>query len=256
MALQDDLQELVPTDQKTEGAFLRALKHLLPKGYLWGFQHGPGIVPTVYQDNPESSGEPEVQDNINAGPTIWQNNIFTTLGAQFASNTIGVLLSCFAAELVRFQDRMYALYLESIPGLSNELLTDWERITGEPDDCLVDPSSLTIAQRQIRVHNKIYGDYETQLNEQFYIDYASALGVTITVDQTTDLSEPFLVSENGTPVHAIGSRVGDRLNTSLEVATVTMTVTGGPYDANLLTELQCFFEKLKTAHIAIVWVGV
>jgi uncharacterized protein YmfQ (DUF2313 family) len=89
------------------------------------------------------------------------------------------LLSCFASELERFEERVTALLTEMVPALSSELLEDWERVAGLPDECSA--LGATEEERQNTVHEKITAQY-AYMNEQFYIDYAAALGVTITID--------------------------------------------------------------------------
>lgn len=248
-ALKAELEALLPTDKKPEVAFLKALKGLLPKGYLWGFSVGAGDSVTVIQDNVNPSVYNEYQDHINDGAyVVWQNNIFSTIGLSFSSSYLGILLSVFAHEIYRLQEKMYGFYAEKIPGLSIECLEDWERVTNEPDPILLHPELLTQTQRQIRVHRKIYGENESQLNNDFYIEFAiNNYGVAIEIIEISDISSPFRVGS---------SRVGDRLNSALSVATIRVNVLDGPYDEDIITELQAFFEKLKPSHVVFVWTGI
>lgn len=170
---------------------------------------------------------------------------------------LGILMSCFASELSRFSDKFVDLMRESVPGLStlDGLLTDWERIAGLPDSCSSLGSSLS--QRQQAVHAKIYSRY-SGLTEQFFINYAEALGMTISITQDPG-GIPFRTTTKttgndqrvtrmpaaynpGTPTERID---GSRLNSVVSTYAFTVTVLTDP-DGNQ-DVLECIFNKMKPA---------
>lgn len=57
------------------------------------------------------------------------------------------LLEAIAAGLLAAQERLEALQVESDPRLATNMLPDWERLLGLPDDCSAD-LELSIAERQ------------------------------------------------------------------------------------------------------------
>lgn len=155
----------------------------------------------------------------------------------------------FAAELERFEQRITSLRNEAIPGLSHDLLTDWETDLGLPDTC----SSLadTIEERQDIAHAKYTGKY-TGMSKQFYIDYASSLGFTIFVYDNPG-GRPFRVDKSRvdrTPLDGIdGARlasVGVLHKVSIRIVGTSSTVSSA--------YLRCRIEQIKPAHIEIVWI--
>ena len=161
---------------------------------------------------------------------------------------LGLLMSVFASELERFSAQFILLLKESIPGLSTEnlLLTDWERIAGLPDECT--ELGDTEIQRQRAVHNKIYANY-TGLSEQFFIDYAAGLNVTITIEnepggdvfRTTTKTGGALQRVSRMPPNDID---GSRLASIGSLYTVRITVVADP-DGNQ-DVLECIFNKWKS----------
>ena len=141
----------------------------------------------------------------------------------------------FAAELDRCDTRGVAFEREAIPGLSDEMLFDWEEMAD------VDGTGFSLQERQQRVHlwitqNK--GDLslvELTQGADFFIAYAGNLGYTITITDPAGIA--FRVDI---------SRVGDRLNS--EEMAYTWKVEGD-WD----TALQIVFEKIKPAHTIIWW---
>jgi len=167
---------------------------------------------------------------------------------------LGRLLSCFASELSRFEADVVRLQRESVPGLSVELLSDWERIAGLPDICT--PPSLTTAQRQANVHTKIYLTY-SGLSSQFFIDYAAGLGITITI---SDVSGGDLFRTG----HKTDGRIqrvtqmpppdgidDSRLNSSSVQYQWVVDVVSDPGGNRSLME--CVFNKIKPAWTQVIF---
>jgi uncharacterized protein YmfQ (DUF2313 family) len=222
-------EEFIPTQRFRYFEFLHMMKRLFPKGAAWNFKTSPGVADT-------------------------------------RTSLLGLLLGCFSTEMERFAADFNTLVREAVPGLSTEalLLTDWERIAGLPDECT--ESGDTEAQRQLAVHQKIYGEY-TGLTEQFYIDYAAGLNVTVTVE-TSPGGIPFRTTTKGTgdvqrvtrmpasylpgtPTERID---GSRLNSLSSLYTFTVTVTADPEGNQDV--LECIFNKLKPAFAEINFVKI
>jgi uncharacterized protein YmfQ (DUF2313 family) len=89
------------------------------------------------------------------------------------------MLDAWAQEFARIDARIDALIEEADPRTAIELLPDWERLFGLPDECY--PESSTIAARRGRLLQKIA--FQGGQSPQFFIDLLAALGyqgVTIT----------------------------------------------------------------------------
>lgn len=248
--LQQDLQKLLPTDQKPESAYLRAFRGLFPQGFIWGFNSVPSSDNAI-QD--AITAPDQIQDQV-GGPDSIQDSIFGTLGGLVASTKFGNFISVFSTEVWRFQNRIYDLYKESIPGLSVELLPDWERAAGIPNACIISVDDLTLEERQCNVHAKIFLRPSGGLTKQFYIDYAATLGFTIVITEFSTLSQPFLVGPVGVDPFDIGGRMGDRINSSTSVANVQFEIVAGPTDPEQIARLQCEINELKPAHVVITWI--
>jgi uncharacterized protein YmfQ (DUF2313 family) len=200
---------------------------------------------------------------LQGGGDIYKVNVSTDDGR---SSLLAILLSCFSTEMERFASDFNKLLRESVPGLSTEaeLLTDWERIAGLPDEC--SPLASTESQRQQVVHNKIYTQY-SGLTKQFFIDYAAGLNVTITITddpggsvfRTTHKTGSIIQrvtriassDDPGTPTERID---GSRLNSAQTLFTFEVTVTADPNGNQDV--LECIFEKLKPANTQMNFIKI
>lgn len=163
-------------------------------------------------------------------------------------NGFGKILMAFASELERFQTRVTELINEAIPGLSRQLLPEWEKDLGLPDTC--SKLAQTEEERAIIAHAKYTGKYSGQ-SRQFFIDYAEKLGFSITVSDTPG-GAPFRVDKSRvdrTPLRGIdGARLGSV--GVLQKWLITVTSLSPSVD---LRYLKCRFEQLKPAHTQIIW---
>lgn len=94
------------------------------------------------------------------------------------SNMIAALYG-MSEEFARIDGRVDRLVEESHPGSALELLADWERVAGLPDNCL--PVTGSVNERQRRVLAKI-----TSIGGQsrsYFIELAATLGVSIDIDE-------------------------------------------------------------------------
>lgn len=160
---------------------------------------------------------------------------------------LGKILKAFATELELFQAQVVKLINEAIPGLSRELLPEWEEELGLPDLC--SPLTITEEERAAAAHAKYYGKYDGQ-SKQFYIDYASKLGATITITDFIGATDVFRVSKSRvTRMPAPIGIDGSRLRSSGVIFKWVVNV----YDTGdvSLEYLQCIFNKLKPAHTLV-----
>lgn len=203
------LIDFTPRLRYLESDYLKALLKMLPVGSIWR----------------------TVLGTLGSSPTPEERNSFVSL------------LSCFAAELARFENRCMYLFQEKIPGLSVEMLEDWERVAGLPDIWQGAPTNDD--ERRAQAQAKLIPMSKQTINDQFYIDYAEDLGFLI----------KFVQGENSSVFRLGSSRMGDRIGgiSSAGGGTagmVTVKVVGGLEGTDYLQDV---FEILKPAHILLVW---
>jgi uncharacterized protein YmfQ (DUF2313 family) len=112
-------------------------------------------------------------------------------------STIEDTLEAIAEELARLDARGEALIEEADPRTTAELITDWERVLGLPDGCVLELPA-TLADRRLAVAGKIAA--RGGQSRPFFIAAALALGFTSTI------------SEFYSDVLRSGFRSGDRVN--------------------------------------------
>lgn len=170
---------------------------------------------------------------------------------------LGRFLQVIAREWNRLDTDINRLLTESIPGLSSELLAEWERVAGLPDEC--SPIAPTVSQRQQIVHAQItQAKGEWTENEEFlpltpkyFIDYASTLGMTVTIDEY-GAGDPFRTSHRAdgsiqrvTQLPAPIGIDGARLNSLGSLFHWTVTVVADP-NSNRST-LECVVNRQRPA---------
>ena len=84
-----------------------------------------------------------------------------------------------ACELFRMSERALQLIEEADPRTTTELITDWERIVGIPDECQQPADTLERRRADVVARLTTLGS----LSRQFYIDFAAYLGFTITIEE-------------------------------------------------------------------------
>jgi uncharacterized protein YmfQ (DUF2313 family) len=109
--------------------------------------------------------------------------------------TLTLFLGAVAKELSRIDARGGNLVQEADPRNTSELLADWERVAGLPDNCSGELSPTFQGRRDDLVSKLTSTGGQSR---QYYIDVARALGFEITVEEP----KPFRVGS---------SRVGDAL---------------------------------------------
>lgn len=164
------------------------------------------------------------------------------------SNLRKVLIG-LACEWLRFRDKVDEVYDEYDINNTTQLIEEWEKTVGIPDDCF--GNTGTIEERRINVLLKLAGVNATTAKQ--FEDIAAILGFTVTVTNGVDSSTfpmtlPFvLLSEDEAPFTIVVT-----LDASLKPSGLPLTL---PFT---LTEqapaiLECFFEKLKPANTIIIF---
>lgn len=164
------------------------------------------------------------------------------------------LLTSMADEYSRIEERAIALLKESNPATTFELLPDWERVFGLPDECAPD-EVLTVQQRRQRILQIL--TTRGGQNKSFYQTLAANFGFDVDVIEVAD--QP--------PFRAGYGRAGDRLTNGLwryafiiqAPADSVVRFRAGLSSAGdrlLLvqnTTLQCLIEKYKPAHAVAIF---
>lgn len=95
-------------------------------------------------------------------------------------STLTKLLRGIADGFDRLSQRATALLLEMVPSGSTELLPDWERVLGLPDDCATEISQSTEDRRKAVVSKlAIQGSQSVS----FYVTLLDALGYSVSVNE-------------------------------------------------------------------------
>ena len=169
---------------------------------------------------------------------------------RFLEKVFGKLFFAFGHELFNFQERIYSLIREMIPGLARELLPEWERDLGLPDQCSL--QTTTVEERSRVAHAKYTTKY-TGLSRPFFLQYAQNVGSTVKIYDLVGSGQPFRVDKarvDRTPADGIS---GARLWSS--GATFKWIVEIQKDDPNK-NYLHCRFYQMNPAHMVLIWVEV
>jgi len=168
-----------------------------------------------------------------------------------AGTRLSNLMAGLADELARVDARSVTLIEESDPRTTLELLTDWERVFGLPDECLL-VLPTDISERRVLVAQKavaIGGQ-----SEAFFLELLERLGFTATIS----LYRPFRVGE---------ARAGDRLygtawafawNIDVDVSTDIRVFRAGSRVGERLRgwgalDLECIVLRSAPAHTYVIF---
>lgn len=176
-------------------------------------------------------------------------------GKAFApvDSVMSTLLEGMAEELARLDGRAQNLVNEADPRTAYELLEDWERVCGLPDDCTGEAATIEDRRQRVVLQLIMGGGQSIAYLE----DIAAALGydVEIVEYETARIGsalvgdplydDPWMhafgvIAEENTPRFAlIGSAVaGDRLAEYGDEA------------------LECIFQRIKPAHSAVLHIYI
>lgn len=141
------------------------------------------------------------------------------------------LIEGLAEELARVDVRIHSLLEEAFPNTTLELLPDWERVAGLPDQCTGELG--TLQQR----HNALMGVLTTKrrLSKAFYIDLASRIGFLIDITELPNFTWRVTAALD---VNAVYFKTG-------------LSVIGEPLVSSLNNLLECVIQKLKPAHTIV-----
>lgn len=157
------------------------------------------------------------------------------------------LLTSFAEEFSRVDFRIDDLLNEADPRTTNELLTDWERVTGLPDGCTGPLTS--ISERRDAVVSRLIA--EGGQNASYYIAIAAKLGYTITI---TEEKVHTCLSSCADPINGLPWRYVWNVNASV-ANTVRYLNVGDGVSSPLATWgnalLECTINRLKPAHTLV-----
>lgn len=162
----------------------------------------------------------------------------------------GKLLFTFGHEYWQFTERMVIWFNEMIPGLSTELLPEWERDLGLPDACSGELGSIAIRQRA--AHTKYTTKY-TGMSKAFYIQYAADMGSAIIILPVNPGGKPFRVNQARVDRTPEGGIAGARLwSTGVNYKWIIKILKTDPNKEYL----KCKFNTIKPAWTQIIWVEV
>jgi len=176
----------------------------------------------------------------------------------FAANSVFAgLLGGLAEELARIDARARDLIEDADPRTTLELLTDWERVVGLPDNCSGEaPDNAT--ERQIALHEKL--TKRGAQNAAAYVDAAARLGYIIDIEEhrpfrTGDRADAWVNSQDWTYVWTVHVRPFDGF---LEEATfIAHLKAGDPCGLRLrgfgALSLECVIEHAKPAHTHVLF---
>lgn len=162
------------------------------------------------------------------------------------------MFSALAAELARVDGRAWQLLDESDPRRTAEILLDWERVAGLPDNCVaLSGQSQSIAQRRAALVARL-----TMLGGQskaYFIALAASLGYTITITEF----RPFRAgqSHSGDPV-ATNWQFAWQVNAPLNTVVPFRSgngVAGDPINSWGNKLLECVLSRFKPAHTTAIF---
>ncbi len=163
------------------------------------------------------------------------------------------LLAGMAEEPARVEARSEALVEEADPRETVELLPDWERVAGLPDECTA--AAETIGQRQQALVARLTA--RGGQSPRYFIDLAAALGFEIEIVERRPFRSGF--SHSGDPLGGDGWMFVWEVH--LAEITQRFFLSGQGHAGEPLSTwgnaiLECLFEKLKPAHTILRFVQI
>ena len=170
------------------------------------------------------------------------------VGAAWEQNAPGSVVSATsdatAGELARVDQRSDDLQNELDPSTATEMLTDWERVLGLPEDCTNVVGTLSQRRAAAAAKYALVGGQ----SPQYYIDLAAKNGFEITI---TEFQLFTMGSSMGDPITSEADIYSFQVNAPEE--TIRDFVSGGSQSGDRLREwgneqLECLINKYKPAH--------
>ena len=169
-------------------------------------------------------------------------------GRAWEGEELEALLSAFAASFAEMDGVLSRLLDDILPASTSDLLTDWERVTGLPDDC--SEPGAGIGQRRGAVLDQLVT--QAGNNSADYVAIAAKLGATITIaehDRTRARAIAGLDTTNGKWRFVWWITVQNDSTREFSVESdVNMPII--IFDRN--PELECRLQKAKPAHTHLV----
>jgi uncharacterized protein YmfQ (DUF2313 family) len=163
------------------------------------------------------------------------------------------LMQAMADELARVDSRAAQLHEEADPLTTTELLSDWERLAGLPDNC---SQSLAETQQQRRAALVSKLTQKGGQSPQYFIDLAADLGYTVTITEY----RPFRVGINAVGDNLYGEdwiftwSVNAPAVAPLVYFRVGQSTVGEPLvTITPNTELECAIRRAAPAHTNLLF---
>jgi len=158
------------------------------------------------------------------------------------------MLEIFGVQLKSFEEIANIFTNEMSPECADQLMSEWERMLGIPDDCFfVDGETLADRRRNALIK---LAKMSVQTTEDFTI-LAEAFGITVTVQSGIDYvnagGDPF----PGGDTEARFTIVITFVNEDVETFTYTFPFTFG---LEILRILECVFEKVRPANCNVLFI--
>ena len=156
-----------------------------------------------------------------------------------------LVISGLAVEFSRVHARVCDLLTEAYPGTALETLSDWERVTGLPDDCLPANDSLTARRQAVLLKLAARGG----ASKEYFIRLMAALGFRITITEF----EPFRTGQNRATHRLYGQNWMYAWRITAPQETVTPFRVGQNTAGDRLRTwgnavIECILNRLKPAH--------
>ncbi len=160
------------------------------------------------------------------------------------------LITAIAQEMARVDAMCATLVDESFPDTTTQLLPNWERVAGLPDECTELGETYEVRRKNLIAKLVARGG----ATPQYFIDVAAALGYEITITEF----DPFRVNINavGDALNGVNWQfvwqVNSALNTiiwfraGLSAAGEALAVWGND-------RLECVINRLKPAHTTVIF---
>lgn len=193
------------------------------------------------------------------------------VGLAFEQVKKHAIFSGLAGEFCRIEERATVLLNEIDPRTADELLSDWEKLLGIPDECT--PADQDIAERRTQAAQKL-GNIGG-ISKRFYEELGLLLGYEIEVDRITDfrvgrrrVGHALTNTQEVRQIMRVGtSRVETQLRTPgwIFFFTAKLPITAAEYfrvGSHRVEEqlvvfsnelLQCTIRKLKPAHVGVIF---
>lgn len=171
-------------------------------------------------------------------------------------STLMRLLLAKADELARVDGRAADLLEEVDPRTTLEMLDDWERVAGLPDNCIPAPDS--IAERRAALLARLTG--QGGQSRAYFVELAAAMGYAVTIDEFGPFVAGSLAGQdlNGEAwAHAWRVNVQPPAVDTGEGFTITYFTAGSDAGERLAgfgsLDLECVISRARPAHSIVLF---